>query len=174
MTAATKDLVIPCPPGHTPDTLLAALREAVNDAFSFRDAYGGSSCNDCTRGPNGMIAKLCARHVGRGSARDRHQDLAGHLESLGPAKVGPATPVWVLLGVPEEGVSHCDRGGIRIRARNCLLKEGIRTVEALTRLSRMDLMDLRNFGEGSLGFVEKRLADCGMALAPDPCVSGTS
>lgn len=65
--------------------------------------------------------------------------------------------------------------GLSTRLRNCLRRDGIRTVADLASRSEQDLLDIRNFGAVSLHELRSALAVCGVKLAdadepaePDP------
>jgi len=64
--------------------------------------------------------------------------------------------------------------GLTVRARNCVMKRGVRTVGELARWSREELMCIRNFGRTSLADVIRRLEefDPGVVLAQTTATDG--
>ncbi len=53
---------------------------------------------------------------------------------------------------------------LSVRAYNCLMREGIRTIGDLVRMSEQDLLLIKNFGEKSVEEVKARLAEKGLSL----------
>jgi DNA-directed RNA polymerase alpha subunit len=53
---------------------------------------------------------------------------------------------------------------LKIRGFNVLRREGVHTVGALTRLTRNDLLDMRNMGVGAADDIEERLSRLGRTL----------
>ena len=67
--------------------------------------------------------------------------------------------------VPDLSVSELDLSTL---ACNCLLRAGIFTTGELVTWTARQLLELRSFGKTSLGDVERRLADHGLALTKPP------
>lgn len=60
-----------------------------------------------------------------------------------------------------------DELDLSVRAFNGVLRAGVRTIEDLTRLSRSDLMKVRNMGVRTISEIETKLKDKGLSLRPD-------
>lgn len=54
---------------------------------------------------------------------------------------------------------------IGVRAWNCLIREGITTIDELVTMSEADLLSIRNFGRLSLREVKRELDALGLELA---------
>jgi len=54
------------------------------------------------------------------------------------------------------------------RARNCLVRNRVLTIGDLADCSERDLLDIRNFGLGSLAEVRRFLAEAGAGLSGEP------
>lgn len=51
-----------------------------------------------------------------------------------------------------------------VRAENCLVAEGIKTIGQLVRRTEQDMLSVRNFGKTSLNEIKRKLADMGLSL----------
>ena len=60
-----------------------------------------------------------------------------------------------------------DELDLSVKTFNCLKRANVQSVEDLTHVSRLDLMKIRNMGKQSIGEVERKLADKGLALRQD-------
>lgn len=81
----------------------------------------------------------------------------------------------------EKPAEKCtiDELDLDVRAFNCVLRAGVRTIEDLTRLSRSDLLKVRNMGVRTIDEVERKLEDKGLALRQEdeiavPVLHGTA
>lgn len=57
--------------------------------------------------------------------------------------------------------------GLSVRALNCLVRRGIRTVEQLTQMSLEDLKKVRNMDQKSIANIVNRLNEFGLKLSSD-------
>ena len=69
-------------------------------------------------------------------------------------------------GIPimQQTIDELD---LSVKTFNCLKRANVQSVEDLTHVSRLDLMKIRNMGKQSIGEVERKLADKGLALRQD-------
>lgn len=80
---------------------------------------------------------------------------------------------WTELLVPSTYAftssrrNHISSLGLSVRAENCLLRDGITTVEALCKKKESYLKTLRNFGPKSLAEVKGALSRYGLCLAKE-------
>ena len=56
---------------------------------------------------------------------------------------------------------------LSVRASNCLESENVKTIGDLVRLSKDDLLAMKNFGKTSLREVEQKLTHVGLSLEMD-------
>jgi Bacterial RNA polymerase, alpha chain C terminal domain len=81
----------------------------------------------------------------------------------------PADGAPAILSQPLEALwPGAPQDPIATRTLNSLLRDGIRTVGALTGRTGQDLLDLRHFGHGQLREVQRVLAGAGLSLAEHP------
>lgn len=60
-----------------------------------------------------------------------------------------------------------DELDLSVRTFNCLKRANVQSVQDLTHVYRLDLVKIRNMGKRSIGEVERKLADKGLALRQD-------
>ena len=93
--------------------------------------------------------------------------LAEFARSRGEVSDWGMSIIWHLLGHPmvvKEPDTPIYSLNLTSRAINCLERAGIDTVEKLCEKSWPELLDLRGFGQGSLGDVISELENRGLSL----------
>jgi hypothetical protein len=78
---------------------------------------------------------------------------------------GTAAKILVLKRERYLRLTAHEFGPLRVAVRNALAKSGILTVSDLCCRTAQELLEIKNFGEGSLYEVERFLADLGYGLA---------
>lgn len=119
--------------------------------------------------PSGISSKAAQEWIGR--PKDTKKIVAGIL------KLGPDMTLH-FLGFCEAGLKPLSRReelkriceiriedlDFSVRASNMLIREGIQTVADLIKLTRKDILEIRNSGQRPLVEIEERLSRFGLHL----------
>lgn len=96
----------------------------------------------------------------RDSFRIAYDNLLVEKQPEEPPEVPAIAPERIL----DLEISSMD---LSVRAYNCLHRADVKTLGEITRMTRLDLLRVRNLGAGTADEIEHKLAEYGLGLRPD-------
>lgn len=96
----------------------------------------------------------------RDSFRIAYDNLLVEKQPEEPPEIPDVTPERIL----EMDISSMD---LSVRAYNCLHRSGVNTMGEIARMTRLDLLRIRNLGAGTADEIERKLARYGLGLRPE-------